>query len=179
MLVAAGLLALVRPALAQEDATRAKLDEMIAAHAQENGIPVGLVHRVVQRESRYHPGLVGKGGAIGLMQIKLATARGLGYTGTARGLLDPETNLTYAVRYLAGAYQVAGGNENRAVSHYARGYYYAAKRKGMLGALATKIAGAPLDISPAVVDEDLTSVQHAKLRHRHSHHRRSHLARRD
>ena len=37
-----------------------------------------------------------------MMQIKLETARGLGYTGTAEGLLDPETNLAYAVKYLAG-----------------------------------------------------------------------------
>ena len=67
---------------------------------------------------------------MGLMQIKLATARGLGYTGSARGLLDAETNLTYAVKYLAGAYRVAGGNHDRTIMHYARGYYYAAKGKG-------------------------------------------------
>ena len=175
MLVTASLLTLVQPAFAQ-DATRAKLDAMIAAHAEANGVPVALVHRVVQRESRYHPGLIGKGGAIGLMQIKLATARGLGYTGTARGLLDPETNLTYAVRYLAGAYQVAGGNDNRAVSHYARGYYYAAKRQGMLQTLAAKTIGAPLDITPAVTDGVAVPLIHTKLRHRHAHHRRAHLA---
>jgi soluble lytic murein transglycosylase-like protein len=64
-----------------------------------------------------------------MMQIKLATARGLGYTGTAQGLLDPETNLTYAVKYLAGAYRAANGNHSRAVSYYAGGYYYAAKRQ--------------------------------------------------
>jgi soluble lytic murein transglycosylase-like protein len=64
------------------------------------------------------------------MQIKAATARGVGYGGSAAGLLDPETNLTYAVRYLAGAYRLAGGNHDRAVSYYARGYYYAAKGKG-------------------------------------------------
>jgi soluble lytic murein transglycosylase-like protein len=126
-----GALALVHPAVAQ-DVSRAKLDAMIAAHAQANGVPEALVHRVVRRESGYRPGLVGKGGAIGLMQIKLATARGLGYTGTARGLLDPETNLTYAVKYLAGAYKVSGGNPSSAVMHYARGYYYAAKHKGLL-----------------------------------------------
>jgi soluble lytic murein transglycosylase-like protein len=115
---------------------------MITAHAQANGIPASLVRRVVVRESRYRPHVVGKGGAMGLMQIKVATARGLGYTGTARGLLDPETNLTYAVRYLAGAYRVAGGNHDRAVMHYARGYYYAAKRKGMLGSVAARTRGA-------------------------------------
>ena len=89
--------------------------------------PTRLVHRVIVRESRYNPGIVGKGGAMGLMQIKTATALGVGYCGSAA---DPETNLTYAVRYLAGAYRLAGGNHDRAVSYYARGYYYDAKRSG-------------------------------------------------
>jgi hypothetical protein len=44
-------------------------------------------------------------------------------------LLDPETNLTYGVKYLAGAYRTAGGNADRAVAYYARGYYYAAKQQ--------------------------------------------------
>ncbi|SHN79824.1 lytic transglycosylase domain-containing protein [Bradyrhizobium erythrophlei] len=110
-------------------AQRSQYDEMVARHAQANGVPVELVHRVIVRESRYRPGLVGRGGAIGMMQIKLATARGLGYTGTAEGLRDPETNLTYAVKYLAGAYRAANGNQNRAVSYYAGGYYYVAKRQ--------------------------------------------------
>ncbi len=57
------------------------------------------------------------------MQIKHATARGMGYAGPASGLLDAETNLTYAVRYLAGAYRAAGGNAGRAVSYYASGYH--------------------------------------------------------
>ena len=74
---------------------------MVAAHARANGVPEALVHRVIIRESRYQPHLVGHGGTIGLMQIKLATARGLGYTGDAAGLRDPETNLTYGVKYLA------------------------------------------------------------------------------
>lgn len=119
-------LVLPRSALAQ----RSQYDEMVARHAQANGVPAELVHRVIVRESRYRPGLVGRGGTIGMMQIKLATARGLGYTGTAEGLRDPETNLTYAVKYLAGAYRAANGDQNRAVSYYAGGYYYAAKRQG-------------------------------------------------
>jgi hypothetical protein len=45
--------------------------------------------------------------------------------------LGADTNMTYAVKYLAGAYQVAGGNHTRAVHYYAAGYYYAAKRKGL------------------------------------------------
>ncbi len=110
-------------------AQRSQYEELVARHAQANGVPVELVHRVIVRESRYRPGLVGRGGAVGMMQIKLATARGLGYTGTAEGLRDPDTNLTYAVKYLAGAYRAAGGNQNRAVAYYAGGYYYVAKRQ--------------------------------------------------
>ena len=119
--------ALLSPTAAS--AQRAQYEALVATHAQANGVPEALVHRVIVRESRYQPGLVGRGGTIGMMQIKLATARGLGYTGTAEGLRDPNTNLTYAVKYLAGAYRAANGNNDRAVSYYASGYYYAAKRQ--------------------------------------------------
>jgi soluble lytic murein transglycosylase-like protein len=122
-----------RPAperFARRESGHGALDAMIARHAQMNGVPEALVHRVVIRESGYNPRAMNHG-AIGLMQIKYATARAMGYTGSPAGLLDPETNLTYAVRYLAGAYQVAGGNANRAVGNYARGYYGAAKRAGI------------------------------------------------
>jgi soluble lytic murein transglycosylase-like protein len=110
-------------------AQRAEYDALVATHASANAVPEALVHRVIVRESRYQPRLIGRGGTIGLMQIKLATARGLGYTGDAEGLRDPNTNLTYGVKYLAGAYRVAHGNHNRAVHYYASGYYYAAKRQ--------------------------------------------------
>ncbi len=130
-------------------AQRSQYDEMVARHAQANGVPAELVHRVIVRESRYNPSLVGRGGTIGLMQIKLATARGLGYTGTAEGLRDPDTNLTYAVKYLAGAYRAAGGNHNRAVAYYAGGYYYADKRQRMAHVRHSE----PLVITPIAAQE--------------------------
>ena len=110
-------------------AQHAEYDALVATHAKANDVPEALVHRVIVRESRYQPNLIGHGGTIGLMQIKLPTARSLGYTGTAEGLRDPETNLTYAVKYLAGAYRAANGDHNRAVSYYASGYYEVAKRQ--------------------------------------------------
>jgi hypothetical protein len=106
------------------------LDSLIARHAQMNGVPESLVHRVVIRESRYNARAVGRGGAMGLMQIKYSTARAMGYSGSPAGLLDADTNLTYAVRYLAGAYRAAGGDSGRSVSNYARGYSGAAKHRG-------------------------------------------------
>jgi soluble lytic murein transglycosylase-like protein len=66
------------------------------------------------------------------MQISYATAKSMGYNGSPGGLLDPETNLKYAVKYLRGAYIVGGGSQDQAVRLYARGYYYDAKRAGLL-----------------------------------------------
>jgi soluble lytic murein transglycosylase-like protein len=100
---------------------RSQLEGMIEQQASANGVPSALVHRVIMRESGYNPRAVSSGN-YGLMQIRLGTARAMGYAGSAAGLLDPETNMTYAVRYLAGAYRAAGGNESRAVALYARGY---------------------------------------------------------
>jgi soluble lytic murein transglycosylase-like protein len=109
--------------------SRAQYESMVASHARANDVPEALVHRVIVRESKYHANLVGRGGTIGLMQIKLPTARGLGYTGDAAGLRDPDTNLAWGVKYLAGAYRAANGDHSRAVRYYASGYYYAAKRQ--------------------------------------------------
>jgi soluble lytic murein transglycosylase-like protein len=142
ILVAAAALVVAQPAFAQER-SRAEIDALIVKHAGANGVPEALVRRVIMRESRYRAGIVGRGGTMGLMQIKHATARGVGYTGSAAGLLDPDTNLTYAVRYLAGAYRAAGGNADRAVSYYAGGYYHHAKRQGLT---ARTVAQAPATV---------------------------------
>jgi soluble lytic murein transglycosylase-like protein len=105
------------------------LDGMATAQASANGVPVSLVERVIKRESGGNPRAVSRGN-YGLMQIRLGTARAMGFSGSAAELLDPQVNMTYAVRYLAGAYRAAGGNESRAVALYARGYYYQAKAQG-------------------------------------------------
>jgi soluble lytic murein transglycosylase-like protein len=110
-------------------AQRAQYEALIATHAQANLVPEALVHRVIMRESKYRASLPGRGGAIGLMQIKLATARSLGYSGTAEGLRDPATNLMYGIKYLAGAFRAAYGDHDRAVHYYAAGYYQTAKQQ--------------------------------------------------
>jgi soluble lytic murein transglycosylase-like protein len=111
-------------------------DEMIAWQAKVHGVPEAFVHRTVMRESRYNPRLVHHH-CFGLMQIKYATAREMGYRGDARGLLDAQTNVTYAVPYLANAYRLADGNEDRATVLFSSGYYYVAKHKKMQGLLRT------------------------------------------
>jgi soluble lytic murein transglycosylase-like protein len=118
----------------------ARLIAMITTAAAEHRLPETLLHRVIKRESNYNASAF-RAGHWGLMQIRYETARTMGYRGPAAGLLNPETNLRFAGRYLAGAYLVAGGNENRAVQLYVSGYYYEAKRKGLLEATRLKAEG--------------------------------------
>lgn len=105
----------------------APLGGMIAQQASAAGVPLSLAERVIRRESGGNP-RAAHAGNYGLMQIRLGTARAMGYGGSAGGLLDPAVNMTYAMRYLAGAYRAAGGNESRAVALYARGYHAAPAR---------------------------------------------------
>lgn len=108
-----------------------ELRALIVEAAAENDVPVSLVQRVVIRESTHRPE-ARNGPYYGLMQILPATARSMGFRGAPGNLLDAETNLKYAVRYLRGAWMVSDGDEAEAVMWYARGYYYEAKRRGLL-----------------------------------------------
>jgi soluble lytic murein transglycosylase-like protein len=104
---------------------------LINRYADLYEVPRPLVHRVVQRESDYRPG-ARNGPYYGLMQILPQTARTMGHRGPPEELLDPEVNLRYAVKYLRGAWLLSDGDYDTAVGWYARGYYYEAKRRGML-----------------------------------------------
>ena len=104
---------------------------LVRKYADVHDIPESLLHRVIQRESGYNPS-ARNGPYYGLMQILPQTAQTMGYRGSPEGLLDAETNLRYAGRYLRGAWLVAEGDPDAAVMWYARGYYYEAKRKGLL-----------------------------------------------
>ncbi|AZV20628.1 MULTISPECIES: lytic transglycosylase domain-containing protein [unclassified Mesorhizobium] len=119
----------------EEHATgvRGDVERLIEKYAAIYQVPVDLVRHVVNRESTFNPKAYNNG-HWGLMQIKHATARGMGYDGPAKGLFDAETNLKYAVKYLRGAWLVAGGNAKKADWLYQTGYYYDAKRKGLLEA---------------------------------------------
>jgi soluble lytic murein transglycosylase-like protein len=108
--------------LGDEAGARTRYRELIAKHAAANGIPFALADAVVRVESRYNPG-ASNGGAVGLMQIKPRTARGLGYSGGAAGLHNPETNIAFGVKYLAQAFRMAGGDTCGTVMRYQSGHY--------------------------------------------------------
>ena len=108
-----------------------ELDRLVNKYAASYGIPASLIHRVIRRESGYNP-RARNGPYYGLMQILPQTARTMGYNGSPAGLLDAETNLKYAGKYLRGAWLVSHGSQDKAVYWYSHGYYYEAKRLGLL-----------------------------------------------
>ncbi|MEO3414580.1 lytic transglycosylase domain-containing protein [Roseovarius sp. CAU 1744] len=104
---------------------------LINQYADVYQVPRPLVHKVIQRESDYRP-KARNGPYFGLMQILPETAGVMGFRGQPRDLLDAETNLRWAVKYLRGAWLVSDGNMDRAVMWYARGYYYEARNRCLL-----------------------------------------------
>ncbi|KIN66278.1 Transglycosylase SLT domain protein [Sulfitobacter noctilucicola] len=108
-------------------ALRAKINRW----ADHYDLPRPLVHRLAIRESTHNP-KARNGPYYGLLQILPATARGMGFQGRPSDLLDADTNLEFGLKYLRGAWLLSDGDHGTAIKWYARGYYYEAKRRGML-----------------------------------------------
>lgn len=107
-------------------------DKIIAKYARSYGVPVSLAHAVIRVESNYKPKARGSAGEIGLMQLKLQTARGLGYRGSAKGLYNPSTNLRYGMAYLGQARKLGGKSVCSTILKYNAGHY--AKRMNPVSA---------------------------------------------
>lgn len=102
------------------DAAPSGIRARAAHHAAQHNLPPKLADAIIKVESRYNPRAVNAGN-YGLMQIRLQTARGVGYSGGAAGLLDADTNLRYGMVYLAQAYRAAGGDICGTVMRYQSG----------------------------------------------------------
>jgi soluble lytic murein transglycosylase-like protein len=96
---------------------------LIRKAAAKHGVPVKIAKAVVEVESNFNPKARGRAGEVGLMQIKPATARGIGYRGSTRALYDPETNLEWGMKYLAGAHDRANGDLCGTILRYNAGHY--------------------------------------------------------
>lgn len=97
--------------------------DLIAKHARENGVPVRLARAVVRIESNFNARARGRAGEVGLMQIKLASARAMGYSGNASALYHPDTNLRYGMKYLGIAHSMANGDVCGTIMRYNGGHY--------------------------------------------------------
>lgn len=95
---------------------------LISSYASAYGVSEALAHAVVRVESNFRPQVTGAAGEIGLMQLKLGTARMMGYDGSAKALYDPETNIKYGMKYLAKAQELGDGSTCGTILKYNAGH---------------------------------------------------------
>lgn len=93
--------------------------------SQTLGLPPGLLSAICYVESNHRPHVIrhqdGKGDSLGICQIKLTTARMVGFKGTREELMQPKVNIYYAAAYLKRQIKRYGGDTFTAVSAYNRG----------------------------------------------------------
>jgi soluble lytic murein transglycosylase-like protein len=78
-------------------ASRLESEYYAAAYAKHYGLPLEFVRAVIEQESGWHTCVVSVKGAVGLMQLMLKTAQGLG----VQNRCDVKQNISGGIRYLA------------------------------------------------------------------------------
>ncbi|GAA4125530.1 lytic transglycosylase domain-containing protein [Aminobacter aganoensis] len=104
------------------EAGRPAFRAFAACEARNRSLPAEFALAVMEIESFYDPEARGGDGEVGLMQVMPATARMMGFRGTLDDLAEPRTNIALGVRYLAGAFRLAGGDLCTTVMKYRAGH---------------------------------------------------------
>jgi soluble lytic murein transglycosylase-like protein len=93
-------------------------------------LPPGLLSALCWTESKHDIHAIhhddGNSDSLGICQIKLKTARMMGFKGTAEDLMDPKENISYAAKYLKAQLRRYSLDSPKAVAAYNLGTF----RKG-------------------------------------------------
>jgi peptidoglycan lytic transglycosylase len=90
-----------------------RYSEYVRVHAREHGLDPALLAAVIYQESKFRASATSSSGAIGLMQLTPATAKGIairtgGHAFRTSDLYDPEINIRYGAWYLDNLFQKYG-----------------------------------------------------------------------
>ncbi len=102
---------------APQGGDRSTVARRIAEVAARHGVPASLALAVARVESNMRCQARGRAGELGPLQIKPATARGLGYSGPASALNSCGAGLEWGMRHLAVAYRQCGSAAGAAALH--------------------------------------------------------------
>lgn len=90
-----------------------RYSEYVRVHAREHHLDPALLAAVIYQESKFRASAESSSGAIGLMQLTPATARGIairtgGHRFRTSDLFDPEINIRYGAWYLDNLFRKYG-----------------------------------------------------------------------
>jgi peptidoglycan lytic transglycosylase len=90
-----------------------RYSEFVRVHAQRHSLDPALLAAVIYQESKFRAGAKSSSGAIGLMQLTPATARGIairthGSAFKTKDLYNPEINIRYGSWYLDNLFRKYG-----------------------------------------------------------------------
>lgn len=101
-------------------------DDIIRKYSAVYGVPETWIRAIIQTESSFDPNAFRAEPRIndasrGLMQLLLRTAQGLGFTGPAADLFDPDVNVNFGTKLLAQLRASYGDDAQRVYSAYNSG----------------------------------------------------------